>query len=282
MQADTDFGFLTEIADRTGNDWWVEGIDAGGRRPRRRAGGGASLGFGDDPTLVAFTVRASALHPAEPVVHGWWPTDQAAGQRAGRAATSTGTVRRWSDPFIAGQRIWRAGRRTVTATEVPLDQTEAEVLADRLVGRWTAGAVTAKGTSRQVEPAVVPGVDRRDHRRRPGVRHLPRHRGRARLRHARVRHPVHRRRPPAVLPGRRAVRASEPSSFRREGSSSASSPRSATRNGSPGEVKVAYKAAGDQVESELGPGRHLRRRAAARRDVHPGDQRRGDRRLRGR
>ena len=37
MQADSDFGFITEIADRTGYDWWVDGktlVLPAGRHPR--------------------------------------------------------------------------------------------------------------------------------------------------------------------------------------------------------------------------------------------------------
>src|SRR6478735_4755941 len=155
MQSDTDFGFLTEIADRTGNDWWVSESTLVIAAPSDGQPV-ASLGFGDDPTLVGFTVKASALHPAEPVVHGWWPQTKQAVTANGRA-TAPSSVASLVQPFITASDL-TARAKTVTATEVPLDQTDAEVLADRLAGRWTAGAVTAKATTRQVEPAVVPGA----------------------------------------------------------------------------------------------------------------------------
>jgi len=245
MQADTDFGFLTEIADRTGNDWWVEGSTLVVAAP---ADGQAvaTLGFGDDPTLVAFTVRASALHPAEPVVHGWWPKTKQSVTAQGRAATSTGTAS-LVDPFIQAADL-KSRATTVTATEVPLDQSEAEVLADRLVGRWTAGAVTAKGTSRQVEPAVVPGSTVAITGAGPAsgsyhvteVEHVYNMRGFA------TRFTAGDRRPSSLVD---VLSAQEQSSFRRQGIVIGVVTKVGNPNGSPGEVTVAYKAAGDQVES---------------------------------
>ncbi len=245
LQADTDFGFLTEIADRTGNDWWVEESTLVLAAPGDQQVS-ASLGFGDDPTLVDFTVRASALHPAEPVVHGWWPQTKQSVSAQGRAATSSGTAS-LVEPFIqASDLVSRA--KTVTAAEVPLDQSEAEVLANRLVGRWTAGAVTAKGTSRQVEPAIGPGSTVAITGAGPasGSYHVTEVEHRYNLRGFATRFTAGDRRPSSLVD---VLATESSSSFRRQGIVVGVVTSVGNPNGSAGEVKVAYKSAGDQVES---------------------------------
>lgn len=245
MQSDTDFGFLTEIADRTGNDWWMEGFTLVVAAP---ADGQpvSSLGFGDDPTLVGFTVKASALHPAQPVVHGWWPQTKQAVTANGRA-TASSDVASLVEPFITASDLTDRAK-TVTATEVPLDQSDAEVLANRLAGRWTAGAVTAKATTRQVEPTVVPGATVAITGAGPAsgtyhvteVEHVYNRRGFA------TRFTAGDRRPASLVD---ALSAEATSSFRRHGIVIGLVTKVGNPNGSPGEVTVAYKAAGDQLES---------------------------------
>jgi uncharacterized protein involved in type VI secretion and phage assembly len=136
----------------------------------------------------------------------------------------------------------------VTAAEVPLDQSEAEVLANRLVGRWTSGAVTAKGTTRQVEPNIVPGSTVAITGAGPAsgsyhvteVEHVYNGRGFS------TRFTAGDRRPSSLVD----VLATEASSsFRRQGIVVGVVTKVGNPNGSPGEVKVAYKSAGDQVES---------------------------------
>ncbi len=245
MQSDSDFGFITEIADRTGNDWWVAESTLVVAAP---ADGQpvASLGFGDDPTLVSFTVKASALHPAEPVVHGWWPQTKQAVTANGRATGST-DVASLVQPFITASDLSQRAK-TVTATEVPLDQSDAEVLANRLAGRWTAGAVTAKATTREVEPSVVPGATVAITGAGPAsgsyhvteIEHVYNRRGFA------TRFTAGDRRPVSLVD---ALSGETASSFRRHGIVTGVVTKVGNPNGSPGEVKVAYKAAGDQLES---------------------------------
>lgn len=245
MQSDTDFGFLTEIADRTGNDWWVEESTLVLAAPTD-AQPVASLGFGDDPTLTAFTVRASALHPAEPVVHGWWPQTKQAVAAQGRAA-STSSVPTLVEPFIQASDL-SSRAKTVTASEVPLDQSDAEVLANRLAGRWSSGAVTARGTTVQVEPAVVPGSTVAVTGSGPAsgnyhvteIEHVYNRRGFS------TRFTAGDRRPSSLVD---ALSTQASSSFRRQGIVIGVVTKVGNPNGSPGEVKVAYKSAGDQVES---------------------------------
>ena len=203
MQSDTDFGFLTEIADRTGNDWWVEESTLVDQRAADRRRPSTSLGFGDDPTLASFTVRASALHPAEPVVHGWWPQTKQSVMAQGRGATSTGTAA-LVEPFVRASDL-STRAKTVTADEVPLDQTDAEVLANRLAAggrpaRSPRGARRCR-SSRRVVPGSTVAVTGAGPA--SGSYHVTEveHVYNAR----RLRHPVHRRRPSTRLPGRRAV-----------------------------------------------------------------------------
>ena len=245
MQSDTDFGFLTEIADRTGNDWWVQESTLVVAAP---ADGQAvaSLGFGDDPTLVDFTVRASALHPAETVVHGWWPQTKQSVSANGRGTTAS-NIPALVQPFIQATDLTTRAQ-TVTADEVPLDQSDAEVLANRLVGRWTSGAVTAKGTTRQVEPNVVPGSTVAVTGAGPAsgsyhvteVEHVYNARGFA------TRFTAGDRRPSSLVD---VLSAQASSSFRRQGIVVGVVTKVGNPNGSAGEVTVAYKSAGDQVES---------------------------------
>lgn len=75
LQKDSDFGFLCEIADRIGYDWWV---DPSGTLQFHPMGAGEATAPtlrwsqpGPLPELRHFSVRASALHPQKVTVHGW-------------------------------------------------------------------------------------------------------------------------------------------------------------------------------------------------------------------
>lgn len=73
MQADSNFGFLTEIATRAGYDWWIDPSGTLQFHPMfHDIGKSADLGW-DSVTgsLHQFSVRASALHPQKVTVHGW-------------------------------------------------------------------------------------------------------------------------------------------------------------------------------------------------------------------
>lgn len=77
MQADTDYGFLCEIADRAGYDWWIDPEGKMQFHPMSKDGGTAvdlawdAGGHG----LRQFSVKASALHPQKMTMRGW-DTDQ--------------------------------------------------------------------------------------------------------------------------------------------------------------------------------------------------------------
>ena len=84
MQADSDFGFLNEIADRSGCDWWIDG-SAWSPALRDRFHPGHPRG-GED--LHSFSVRASALHPGTATIKGWWPKTKQSVSADGANSTS--------------------------------------------------------------------------------------------------------------------------------------------------------------------------------------------------
>ncbi len=70
QQTDSDFGFVSEMAERVGFDWWIDERALMFKKP---VGGqsAAILTVGED--LRQFSVRASALHPGATKVTGWTP-----------------------------------------------------------------------------------------------------------------------------------------------------------------------------------------------------------------
>lgn len=72
LQADTNFGFLCEICDRAGFDWWVDSEGKLQFHPMgANAAPGPNLEWGSSTGMRHFSVRASALHPKDVTVHGW-------------------------------------------------------------------------------------------------------------------------------------------------------------------------------------------------------------------
>ena len=278
MQADSDFGFLNEIADRirlTTGGSTVGRWSSSRQRPTATA---VALTVGDD--LDSFSVRASALHPGTATICGWWPKTKQSVSADRRELDQRRPTADLVGPYLAATNL-KQSNKTISTADMPGDQKEAETLADRLVERWTAGAVTAKG--------ILPGgpADRaraaRSRSPTPGRRPAPTTSPRSSTPTPRaVSKPVS----PQAIDDRPAWStcspASRPSSFRRDGlvigivtmvGNSAG-----LRRRREGQVRLDRRPGGEQ----LGQGRHPGRRLAARHDVHPGDQRRGDRRVRGR
>lgn len=113
MQADTDFGFLSEVADRAGYDWWIDPEKKLQFHPMLQDSGTATeLTWSDTgPGLRQFSVRASALHPQKVTVRGW-----DAGQAQAMTATSssiTGTpTAALVDPFVKASALSSHGAVT--------------------------------------------------------------------------------------------------------------------------------------------------------------------------
>ena len=173
LQSDTDFGFIDEIAERTGCDWWVleNTLHFG---PPAEAAPVATLEMGEN--LLRFSLRANALHPMKATVRGW--SQKLKQEVVGIVARTT--VPLPTSAAVQGhlQQTLRPAAEVITSSSTPMDVAEAQSIAGQLAASWRLGAVTARGSAR-ISP-VISARGRREHRqRRPGLRHLPRHRGRA-------------------------------------------------------------------------------------------------------
>ena len=241
MQADSDFGFLNEIADRSGSDWW---IDAGALvvQPYESTSTPTTLAADD---MHSFSVRASALHPGTATIKGWWPKTKQSVSADGAASTS-GADANLVQPYLLARNLSTANT-TISTADMPGDQSEAENLADRLVGRWTAGAVTAKGSCSS-NPGIKPGGSITISGAGPAsgtyqvseVEHTYNRRG------FETRFTAGDRRPSGLVD---LLSGEQPSSFRREGLVIGVVTTVGNANGSAGDVKVKYTSLGGEVES---------------------------------
>ena len=242
MQADSDFGFVTEIADRTGSDWWIDGktLVFG---PATPSGTAIKLTVGED--LDSFSVRATALHPGTPTICGWWPTTKQSVTASGAKSTS-GPTASLVGPYLAANKLGRSNT-TISTADMAGDQAEAETLADRLVERWTAGAVTAKGSCR-ADPRISPGgsVEIADAGPASGTYHVTEVDHSYTPRGFETRFTAGDRRPSGLVD---VLAAQRPSSFRRDGLVVGIVTMVGNGQGSAGDVKVKYVSIGDQVES---------------------------------
>jgi len=241
MQADSDFGFLNEIADRTGCDWWMEG----------RTLVFQPYGPGTDPVpldthdLHSFSVRATALHPGKATILGWWPKTKQSVSADGTAARN-GASANLVQPYLDAKPLQSASR-TISTADMPGDQKEAEDLADRLMERWRAGAVTAKGAC-LVDPRITPGSAVKINSAGPasGTYHVTEVENTYNRRGFDTRFTAGDRRPSSLvdmLSGEKA------SSFRRDGLVVGIVTLVGNSMGSAGDIKVKYPSIGGGVES---------------------------------
>jgi len=152
LQADTDLGFLDDLASRVGYDWWVEGSTLH-FAPPSSAGPVQRLELGKD--LHEFSVQASGLLPNKAQVVGWDNATQSS--IVGQGTTAEDAVLPSSDfvqPFL-GKKLGEAP--VVTGALTPLSQTEAAAAGGAFRSRWAAGTVTASGTA-EVSDKLKPGV----------------------------------------------------------------------------------------------------------------------------
>ncbi len=241
MQADSDFGFLNEIADRSGSDWW---IDDGALvvQPYETTSTPTTLSAED---MHSFSVRASALHPGTATIKGWWPKTKQSVSADGATSTS-GADANLVQPYLQATNLSGANK-TISTADMPGDQSEAENLADRLVGRWTAGSVTAKGSCAS-NPGIKPGGSVTISGAGPAsgtyqvseVEHTYNRRG------FETRFTAGDRRPSGLVD---LLSGGQPSSFRREGLVIGIVTTVGNSQGSAGDIKVKYTSLGGEVES---------------------------------
>lgn len=158
LQSDSDFGFLTEIADRAGYDWWVDADGELQFHPMGSQEGTTPTVQWDDTggagSLQHFGVRASALHPAAVTVHGW-----DAAQKQSVQATS-GTVQGQPDatlvtPYLTAGSL-SSHNKVQSAYRMFSQQGEGTTIADSIATRSLAGSVVATGVC-QIHPGITVG-----------------------------------------------------------------------------------------------------------------------------
>jgi phage protein D/phage baseplate assembly protein gpV len=155
LQSDSDFGFLTEMADRAGYDWWV---DPGGTLQFHKMAAStdatASLTWGEQGTLHSFSVRASALHPKKVTVNGW----DAANKQSVTSTSSADQPTPTADlvqPYLNASTL-QGKNDAASAYRMFADQSDGTALANSVALRSLAGAVVATGEC-GINPAIVVG-----------------------------------------------------------------------------------------------------------------------------
>lgn len=146
MQGESDLAWLTEMARRTGSDWWVDGETFHFKEPAQ-ASSPTSLTLGTG--LVSFSVKASGYHPQKVTVYGWSSstqqqiTSQVASASGGVPASSklTGLVKTTTD--LGKSEFLHNGLS-------PASEQEAKQFGQAVFDRAVAASVQAKGV-------VVPG-----------------------------------------------------------------------------------------------------------------------------
>jgi uncharacterized protein involved in type VI secretion and phage assembly len=143
LQADSDLGLLTELAQRIGFDWWVDGSTLHFQKPA--SGREVSLTLGTD--LWSFSVRASGHHPDEVVVDGWDRSQQQ--QVSSTADTPTSGVAASSTLADLASGTARAfgSAKLTTAGVAARNQAEATAVSQAIYDRGRACAVSARGVA---------------------------------------------------------------------------------------------------------------------------------------
>jgi phage protein D/phage baseplate assembly protein gpV len=242
MQADSDFGFLNEIADRTGCDWWMDG---GSMVFKPYDPAGTTVELSAETDLETFSVRATALHPGTATIRGWWPKTKQTVSADGTTAQN-GSSAALVQPYLTASSLQSASA-TVSTADMPGDQAEAESLADRLMQRWTAGAVTAKGSC-LANPLIAPGGSVSITAAGPasGTYHVSEVEHTYNNRGFETRFTAGDRRPSGLVD---LLSGEQSSSFRRDGLVVGLVTMVGNGEGSAGDVKVKYPSVGGTVES---------------------------------
>lgn len=155
LQSDTDFGFLNEMADRVGYDWWVDSNRTlKFKKVNTDSGPVATLGW-ETGDLRYFTVRMTGLHPGTVTVRGWDPK-QKQSLSADSASSQVGTDATLAQTFLTASSA-SSYSKVVSTFDSPGSTGDAQALADREVVRWRVGSVLANGIC-QINPLVVPGT----------------------------------------------------------------------------------------------------------------------------
>ncbi len=247
QQTDSDFGFLSEMAERLGYDWWIDDRKLMFRKPTAGPAG-AVLTVGED--LRQFSVRASALHPGATKVTGWTPkTKQGLIGQASAAEAGLLPTANLVSGYAAVSAL--AGKSAVTsAADSPMAQEEAGRLAQRAVNHWAAAAVTARGIT-LANSAIKLGGQVTIANAGPAnggyivteVEHSYTEQG------FETRFAAGDRRPSGLVD---TLTAKKQTSFRRDGLVIGVVTMVGNSQGSPGDIKIKYPGVDDQFESGWG------------------------------
>jgi uncharacterized protein involved in type VI secretion and phage assembly len=147
LQVDSDLGFLTEMAARSGFDWWVDGTTLNFKKPAK--GTEVALQFGSG--LISFSVRAGGYQPGTVSVYGWDRDNQQ--QLSG---TATSATLKATSTLAEGASAPDSAFGSATLTTAALaGSTAAEVtaLSQALFDWASANSVRATGVA-----AINPGI----------------------------------------------------------------------------------------------------------------------------
>src|SRR4051812_37527288 len=151
LQTDSDLGFITELANRVGYDWWVDEDD---KFHFKKPVAGAKVDL-DSSNLVSFSVRATAHRPDSYKVVGWDASQQAAANDVEQlsavslSADSPIADKVASTPFGSAE--------LVTADVGAESIAEATAFAKSMSTKGASSSVTTKGVT-VANPDLKPGA----------------------------------------------------------------------------------------------------------------------------
>lgn len=141
MQAGSDLAFLSEIAHRTGFDWWVSGNDLHFAKPTKGADVDLTLG----EQLRTFSARVSGFQPGSVAVDGWDRTSQKKVSSKANTAVAPLASSKLADltkgvSSFGHTEVFTGGLGAQT-------NAESQMLAQSILDRALTAAVTAKGVA---------------------------------------------------------------------------------------------------------------------------------------
>lgn len=142
MQAESDLALITEAAQRTGFDWWVDGDTLNFKKPA--ANDEVTLGLGTE--LRSFSARASGFQPSKVTVDGW---DRDKQQLVTFNVTSAAAPVATSDfANLTSKATSAFGSAEVVTGGLGAESSgEAQTLAQTILDRAVTATVSAKGVA---------------------------------------------------------------------------------------------------------------------------------------
>jgi uncharacterized protein involved in type VI secretion and phage assembly len=141
LQMDTDLAFITELADRIGFDWWVEGDTLNFKKPAA----GSTVALELHKTLRSFSVRATGHHPGTAEVYGWDRNNQQ--QLSGSSTTPTLEASSALAEKVKSPDSSFGSAKAVVAGLGGQTSDEVNTLSQALMDRLADSSVIARGTA---------------------------------------------------------------------------------------------------------------------------------------